>query len=181
MCEISWLPLPLVKRHCVLCPWPAIVMPSELPDGFAEHQHKFWWTGKKKVYKYIKKISVLCSGRAELLVTLPGRELPVLRELGFHIYGPLFKQLVPGVYGLCVLLLCLSKLVFVGAAALCKGHCSQKDQQHHWHHYPCTRCSQICRTSWLTVISSLSAARIKICDFFPLFLSVCRTSEHFSQ
>lgn len=137
--------------------------------------------GKKYIYKYIKKISVLCSGRAQLLVTLPGRELPVLRELGFHIYGPLFKQLVPGVYGLCVLLLCLSKLVFVGAAALCKGHCSQKDQQHHWHHYPCTRCSQICRTSWLTVISSLSAARIKICDFFPLFLSVCRTSEHFSQ
>lgn len=59
MCEISWLPLPLVKRHCVLCPWPAIVMPSELPDGFAEHKHKFWWTGGKKVYKYIKKY--ICS------------------------------------------------------------------------------------------------------------------------
>lgn len=99
---------------------------------------------KKKVYKYIK-IYVLCSGRAQLLLTLPATELPVLHELGFHIYGLLSKQLVPGAHGLCASLPCLSRLVFVGAAALCKGHCSQKDQQHPWHHYPCTRYSQICK------------------------------------
>lgn len=119
---------------------------------------------------------MLCSGRAELPVTLPARELPVLRELGFHIYGLHSKQLVPGAYGLSVPLLCLSKFMGLGAAALCKGHCSQEDQQHHWHHYPCTRYFQICKTYWLTVISSLSAARIKICDFFFLFLLVCRSS-----
>lgn len=89
---------------------------------------------------------MLCSGRAQLLVTLPARELPVLRELGFHIHGLLSKRLVPGAYGLCASLLCLSILVFLGAAPLCKGHCSQKDQQHHWHYYPCTRYSQFCKT-----------------------------------
>lgn len=51
---------------------------------------------------------MLCSGRAQLLVTLPAIELPALRELGFHIHGLLSKRLVPGAYGLCASLLCLS-------------------------------------------------------------------------